>query len=138
MIFFLKKRKSSKREEYLKKLLTRICCLLEVVRKITFLFCNIYALKALDKFVDKDGGSLSDNESSRYHKETNYLGKRFSSKTINFSDFDSSAALNVRQVLYIKMLLSSSLFFQLIFFYRNPYLLSIKQLMILQFPIVNN
>lgn len=44
-------------------------------------------------FIKQDGGSLSDNESSRYHKETNHLGKRFSTKTINFADFETN--LNV-------------------------------------------
>jgi hypothetical protein len=38
--------------------------------------------------------SLSDNESSRYHKETKFLGQRFVTKTMNFNEFNGNQSLN--------------------------------------------
>ena len=42
----------------------------------------------------KEGGG-SDNESARYGKETKFLGKRFSNKTLNFTVDYPMSNLNV-------------------------------------------
>ena len=65
-----------------------------VVKSMFFLSNLPYLILRFVLFAEGGG---SDSESSRYHKETKFLGKRFASKTINFTD-EFQPNLNVKLV----------------------------------------